>query len=86
MRGEPTILRRIVRKESSPTIIVLENICIGFEKSPNELLSYPVLVEADMHSIPMEVVFTRRFHTYHGLMVYPVCPGCGRTLDREYQN
>ena len=34
----------------------------------------------------MAVVFTRCFHTCHGLMTYPVCPGCGCTLEREYQN
>ena len=82
----PRYFGRIVRKESSPTITVLENICTGFEKSPNELLGYPVLVKADMHSIPMAVVFTCCFHTCHGLMAYPVCPSCGCTLEREYQN
>ena len=82
----PRYFGRIIRKESSPTITVLENICTGFEKSPNELLGYPVLVKADMRSIPMAVVFTRCFHTCHGLTAFPVCPNCGCTLEREYQN
>ena len=82
----PRYFRRIVRKESSPTITVLENICTGFEKSPNELLGYPVLVTGDMHSIPMAVQFTRFFLTFHGLTAFPVCPNCEHTLEREYQN
>ena len=82
----PRYFGRIVRKESAPTITVLENICTGFDKSPNELLGYPVLVRADVHSIPKAVAFTRCYHTSHGLTMFPVCPGCGCTLEREYQN
>ena len=82
----PRYFGRIVRKESSPTITVLENICIGFGKTPNELLGYQALMDADIHSIPMAVLFIRCFHTYHGLTVFPVCPSCGHTLEREYQN
>ena len=81
----PRYFGQIVRKRSAPTITVLENICIGFEKSPNELLGYPVLVRADARSISKTVVFARCYHTSHGLTMFPVCPGCGCTLEREYQ-
>ncbi|ERI79696.1 hypothetical protein HMPREF0239_00723 [Clostridium sp. ATCC BAA-442] len=34
---------------------------------------------------PMPVTHIRCFHFFHGLTGFPVCPQCGRTLEREYQ-
>lgn len=73
----------IIRKDSSPTLGVLENICHGFQRTPNCLLG----VESDELSfrLPMPVVETRVSASTPGRPSFPVCPKCDHNLDRAYQ-
>lgn len=77
---------RIIRKESAPSITVLENICTGFGKTPNELLVSAETDGAEGRDAAMAVASVRCFQTVHGLAAFPICPGCGCTLEREFQN
>ncbi len=75
----------IVRKRAAPTIIVLEKLCTGLEATPNDLLltaaeGTPAFRE------PMPVSEVRIFDSRYSSAIYPVCPQCGLTLDREYQH
>lgn len=68
----------IARGRTAPTISTLEKLCAGFSATPNELLLLPQL------SLPVSQ--SRCIHCTFGLTSYPVCPNCGLTLEREFQN
>lgn len=74
----------IARRKTSPTIITLEKICTGFQRTPNELL----LSEAASRKISLQqqmpVTQVRFVQGPHGSTKFPVCPQCGITLDKEY--
>lgn len=74
----------IVCRRSCPSLKVFEQICIGFQKSPNRLLG----VEQDELSFrsPMPVVEIRIFSSVSGSPAFPVCPRCKCILEREYMS
>lgn len=76
----------IARKEASPTILVLEKICNGFQLTPNDLLMPPVLRQQLRFRLPMPVTHAQGFPCQNGFTTYPVCPQCGITFEREYQH
>lgn len=80
----------IVRRKSTPSISVLEKLCIGFHVTPNGLLLDPVLEQQLRFRIPMQVTHVQilPYHnenTAGGNTAYPVCPQCGVSFEREYQ-
>ena len=72
----------IVCKRSAPSLTVFEQICLGFHATPNRLLG--VDMGELSFRIPMPVVEIHIFPLMSGTPSFPVCPRCGRTLEREY--
>lgn len=72
----------IVRRLSCPSLKIFESICFGFHQTPNSLLG--VHLEELSFRIPMPVVKEYVFPLVSGTPVFPVCPQCGITLEREY--
>lgn len=78
--------RAIARGQAVPTINVLERLCIGFERAPNDLLGFATADEELSYRIAMQVVYYRRNPFFHGTYTtFPVCPRCSRSIEREYQ-
>jgi len=75
----------IARKRTAPTILTLEKLCIGLNRTPNELLMRPPIVETRAFREPMLIQQIRCYSGLNGLTCFPVCPRCGVTLEREYQ-
>lgn len=82
----PRYYGAIARKEASPTILVLEKLCNGFQLTPNDLLVSPVLQQQLRFRIPMQVTHVQGHSYRNGFTTYPICPRCRRTFEREYQN
>ncbi len=76
----------IARGKTAPTILTLEKLCVGFDLTPNELLIPPVIRREMPFREPMPVAQIRCFRFAYGLIGFPVCPRCGRTMEREYQS
>lgn len=75
----------IARGKTAPTILTLEKLYVGFALTPNDfLISSDIWREMSFRK-PMSVAQIRCFHSICGLTGFPVCPQCGRTLEREYQ-
>ena len=81
----PRYYGSIARKEASPSIMVLEKICNGFQLTPNDLLMPPVLSKQLSFRVPKPVTHARCFSCQSGFTIYPICPRCGITFEREYQ-
>ena len=41
--------------------------------------------EARSYRVPMRVTAVRSYPECPQLFTYPICPRCGKTMDREYQ-
>ena len=78
---------QIARGKTSPSILTLEKLCIGFDRTPNDLLipssSHPQELS---YRIPMSVTEVRCFQGTSGPIAFPVCPQCGQTMEREFQS
>ena len=75
----------IARGKTAPTILTLEKLCVGFALTPNDLL-IPSEVWSEMaFREPMPVTHIRCFRYLSGVTGFPVCPQCGKTMEREYQ-
>ena len=76
----------IARGKTAPTILTLEKLCVGFALTPNDLL-IPSAVRKDLSfREPLPVTQIRCFRFPYGDAVFPVCPQCGVTMEREYQS
>ena len=76
----------IARGKTAPTILTLEKLCVGFDLTPNDLLISTAIWREMSFRTPMPVMQIRCFHFLQGLTAFPVCPQCGRTMEREYQS
>lgn len=76
----------IARRRVTPSIATLEKLCAGFQVTPNDLLIVSGLYPELLYRKPMAVTQVRCYHFYSDLTGYPVCPRCGRTIEREYQH
>ena len=74
-----------LKKGKNITLLTLEKLCVGFDLTPNARLIPSELWREMAFREPMPVTHIRCFHFFHGLTGFPVCPQCGRTLEREYQ-
>lgn len=82
----PRYFGSIARGQTAPTVNTLEKICVGFEKTPNDLLGFTTVDEELSYRIPMQVKnFRRQFFLYGTYTVYPVCPHCQCCIEREFQ-
>ena len=83
----PRYFAQIARGKTSPSILTLEKLCIGFDRTPNDLLipssSHPQELS---YRIPMPVTEVCRFQGTSSLIAFPVCPQCGQTMEREFQS
>lgn len=83
----PRYFAQIARGKTSPSILTLEKLCIGFDRTPNDLLipssSHPQELS---YRIPMPVTEARCFQGTSSLIAFPVCPQCGQTMEREFQS
>lgn len=75
----------IARGRTAPTILTLEKLCAGFDLTPNDLLIASSIKQELAFRIPMKVTHVHCSKYLGGLTVFPVCPQCGDTLEREYQ-
>ena len=76
----------IARGKTAPTIHTLEKLCIGFDRTPNELLISPHIRTELSFREPMPVTHILCTRYLQGLTSFPVCPRCAITLEREYQH
>lgn len=76
----------IARGKTAPSIPTLEKICVGFDRTPNEMLLLQSTLQISSFRKPMAVTCVRLFHGAYGMDRYPVCPRCDTTMEREYQH
>lgn len=81
----PRYFGDVVRKESAPTITVLEKICKAFNVTPNELLGYPFPDDLRYRN-PTPVLSARYTRSSELTIIYPMCPQCHIPIPREFQN
>lgn len=79
--------RAIARGQAVPSINVLERLCIGFERAPNDLLGLATADEELSYRSAMQVVHFRQSPFLPGTYTtFPVCPRCKGSMEREYQS
>ncbi len=83
----PRYFGSIARGKTAPTVNTLQKLCVGFDRTPNELLGFSTTDEELSYRIAMQVTHYRRhLSLYHSCSVFPVCPRCHCNLEREYQS
>lgn len=75
----------IARGHAAPTIVTLEKLCDGLQATPNELLLPNQICQQLSFRQPMLVIHIRCYHEHDRVTIFPVCPKCGISLEREYQ-
>ncbi len=76
----------IARGQVSTTIDTLEKICIGLDRTPNELLGFASTDEDLSHRVAMRVLHCR-YALFNGSFTsFPVCPRCRCSIERDYQS
>lgn len=81
----PDTSQTLSRGKTAPTILTLEKLCAGFDLTPNDQLIPSEVWREMAFREPMPVTQIRCFRCLYGLTGFPVCPQCGKTMDREYQ-
>ena len=76
----------VARGQTAASIITLEKLCKGFNQTPNELLRVPPRNPELIFRTSMPIVAVKCMVISGSLTGFPVCPQCGSTLEREYQN
>lgn len=74
----------IARGKVSFSVTILEKVCNGFRVTPNDLL-LPGTLTSNSFQLPMRVTHFRQRYDSGKTTSYPVCPRCGKVIDREYQ-
>ena len=82
----PRYLQKIISRRCTPTIAVLENMCNGFDRTPNELLGYPLLEKEMSYRREMPVVKSDCFFSGGERLYLPVCPRCGKPIIDKHQS
>ncbi len=70
---------RLIHHRCTLSVTSLEKICTGLRVTPNELLL------GMMGALPRRVTAARCLLPTQKGTAYPVCPGCGADLERDYQ-
>lgn len=82
----PRYFGSIARGQTAPSVNTLEKLCVGFERSPNELLGFAASKEELAFRIAAQVVHYRIYPLFNGnFTTFPVCPNCSGSVEREYQ-
>lgn len=83
---DPIQFWHITQRKWVPTINTLELLCAGFQVSPNDLLVAPAPVQELSFRIPMNVTQCLGRRVGSSYTVYPLCPQCGCSFEREFQS
>ena len=75
----------IARGKAVPSILTLEKLCRGFQLTPNDLLLTQRFRRELSYRDPMPVTQVRRFSSPDGHSVFPICPRCDCSMERDYQ-
>lgn len=77
----------IARGKTSPSVNTLEKLCIGLNRTPNELLGFSTTDEELSFRFPQQVTHYRQHLSLnHSYSTFPVCPRCHCNLEREHQS
>lgn len=82
----PRYFGSIARGKTSPSVNTLEKLCIGLDKTPNELLGFSTTDEELSYRVTSQVRHYRQQPSLNcSFSTFPVCPRCHCNLKREYQ-
>ena len=82
----PRYFGSIARGKTAPTVNTLEKLCIGLEKTPNELLGFSTDDEELSYRIAMRVTHYRNHNAFNAsILTFAVCPRCHHNIEREFQ-
>ncbi len=82
----PRYFGSIARGKTAPTVNTLQKLCVGFDRTPNELLGFSTTDEELSYRIAMQVTHYRQHLSFNlSYTIFPVCPRCLSNLEREYQ-
>ena len=82
----PRYFGSIARGQTAASINMLEKICNGFNRMPNELLEFTTADKALSYKLGLMVThFSREPFCSGTFTTYAVCPRCHGYIDREYQ-
>ena len=76
----------IARGQTAASINMLEKLCTGLNRMPNELLGFTTADIELSYRLGLMVTHFRRMLLYPGIFTtYAVCPRCSACIEREYQ-
>ena len=76
----------IARGQTAASVNILEKLCTGFKRMPNELLGFTTRDVELSYRLGLKVDHFRREPFYPGTFTtYAVCPRCSACIEREYQ-
>lgn len=82
----PRYFGSIARGKTAPTVNTLQKLCVGFDRTPNELLGFSTSDEELSYRFAMQVMHYRQHLSLHSsYTIFPVCPRCHSNMEREYQ-
>ena len=82
----PRYFGSIARGKTAPTVNTLQKLCVGFDRTPNELLGFSTADEELSYRIAMQVMHYRQHLSFnYSYTIFPVCPRCHSNMEREYQ-
>ena len=77
----------IVRRRTYPSLKVFENICSGFNQTPDRLLGIATAQSEELSfRFPKPVTELHAFRLTDGVNTFPSCPRCHCTLERDFQS
>lgn len=77
----------IARGKTSPSVNTLEKLCVGLDRTPNELLGFSTASEELSYRFPWKVThYRQRLSLRPSCSLFPVCPRCHCNMEREYQS
>ena len=82
----PRYFGSIARGKTAPTVNTLQKLCVGFDRTPNELLGFSATDGDLSYRIAMQVMHYRQHLSCNrSCTILPVCPRCHSTMEREHQ-
>ncbi len=73
----------IIARKTCPSLDIFEQICLGFQKTPDQLLG--VALGERAFRLPLPVTERRIVPSSSGMALLPVCPRCGSGVERPRQ-
>lgn len=76
----------IARGQTAASVNMLERLCVGLDRMPNELLGFTTVDKELSYRLGRKVVNFRCDLMYLGsFTTYAVCPSCQGYIEREFQ-